>query len=95
MYLKCLGFFYWSLGILNVCRLAVQGLGYPGRAVFSGVMEMIARIAVSMLFVGSFGYTAICFTDQAAWIAACLYIAPMCWLCVKQVSALTSSVHRT
>ena len=91
MYLRCLGFFYWSLGILNVCRLAVQGLGYPGRAVFSGVMEMIARSAVSFLFAGSFGYTAICFTDQAAWIAACLYIAPMCWLCVKKVSTLTSA----
>lgn len=83
-YLRCLGYFYWSLGILNVCRLATQGLGYSGRAVFSGVMEMIARVAVSLLFVEHFGFTAICFADQAAWIAACLYIAPMCYVCVKQ-----------
>ncbi|MFQ9152527.1 MAG: hypothetical protein ACLR6B_14670 [Blautia sp.] len=33
-YLRCMGYFYWSLGILNVCRMVTQGLGYSGRAVF-------------------------------------------------------------
>ncbi len=42
-YLRCMGFFYWSLGILNVARMVTQGLGYSGRAVFSGVTEMIAQ----------------------------------------------------
>ena len=27
-YLRCLGYFYWLLGILNVCRMSVQGLGF-------------------------------------------------------------------
>ena len=31
-YLRCMGFFYWSLGILNVARMVTQGLGYSGRA---------------------------------------------------------------
>lgn len=75
-YLRCLGFFYWMLGILNVCRMVTQGLGYSGRAVFSGVMEMLARTIVCLGFVGAFGFTAICFADQAAWLAACCYIAP-------------------
>ena len=60
-YLRCMGFFYWSLGILNVSRMVTQGLGFSGRAFFSGVTEMIARIIVSVGFVGTFGYTAICF----------------------------------
>ena len=76
-YLRCLGFFYWMLGILNVCRMVTQGLGYSGRAVFSGVMEMLARTIICLGFVGAFGFTAICFADQAAWLAACCYIAPM------------------
>ena len=48
-YLRCMGFFYWSLGILNVSRMVTQGLGFSGRAFFSGVTEMIARIIVSVL----------------------------------------------
>lgn len=84
-YLRCLGLFFWSLGILNVCRMSTQGLGYAGRAVFSGAIEMVARIAVCMLFVETYGFTAICFTDQAAWVSACLYILPTCIYCVKKL----------
>lgn len=85
-YLRCMGYFYWSLGILNVTRMVTQGLGHSGRAFFSGVTEMIARTIVCMVFVGTFGYTAICFADQTAWIAACCYIAPTCFYCLKKIS---------
>lgn len=92
-YLRCLGCFYWSLGILNICRMSVQGLGFSGRAIFSGMTEMIARIVVSLVFVSRFGYTAICFADQTAWISACCYIGPMCYLCVKQVARRNGKNH--
>ena len=85
-YLRCMGYFYWSLGILNVTRMVTQGLGHSGRAFFSGVMEMIARTIVSLGFVTTFGYTAICFADQTAWIAACCYIAPTCLYCLKKIT---------
>lgn len=87
-YLRCMGYFYWSLGILNVTRMVTQGLGHSGRAFFSGVMEMIARTIVSLGFVEAFGYTAICFADQTAWIAACCYIAPTCLYCLKKITIL-------
>ena len=77
-YLRCMGYFYWTLGILNVCRMVTQGLGYSGRAVFSGVMEMLARTIVSLGFVGMFGFTAICFADQTAWVAATRMMEPPC-----------------
>ena len=83
-YLRCLGFFFGILGILNVCRMVTQGLGYSGRAIFSGVMEMIGRVIVSVGFVGTMGYTAICFADQAAWIAASCYIGPTCIWCIRR-----------
>lgn len=86
-YLRWQGYFFWCLGFLNVCRMTTQGLGYAGRAVFSGVMEMIARIVVGVVFVKQYGYTAVCFADMAAWIAACLYIVPMCFLCIKKATA--------
>ena len=87
-YLRCMGYFYWSLGILNVTRMVTQWLGHSGRAFFSGVMEMIARTIVSLGFVEAFGYTAICFADQTAWIAACCYIAPTCLYCLKKITIL-------
>lgn len=85
-YLAYMGYFFWLLGILNTCRLCTQGLGYSGRAIFSGVAEMLARTIVSLCFVGAYGYTAICLADETAWIAACLYIVPTCIFCVKKVT---------
>lgn len=84
-YLRCLGFFFWALGILNVSRMTTQGLGFSGRAIFSGVVEMFARILVSVFLVPVWGFTAICFADQTAWISACLYIIPTCFYCVQRV----------
>ena len=87
-YLRCRGYFYWSLGILNISRMVTQGLGYSTRAVFSGVTEMFARTIVSLGFVGTFGFSAICFADQTAWVTACLYIAPTCFYCVKKATRM-------
>ena len=86
-YLRCLGFFFWSLGILNICRMSTQGLGYSGRTVFSGFAEMLARIFVSFVFVPIYGFNAICFADQAAWLSACCYILPACMICVRKITA--------
>ena len=44
LYLRRLGMFYWALGILNVARMTVQGLGFSSWTLFSGISEMIARI---------------------------------------------------
>ena len=84
-YLACLGLFFWCLGILNICRLSVQGLGFSGRAIFAGILEMIARIVVSLVFVPMYHFTAICFADQSAWLSACLYILPTCIWCVRKI----------
>ena len=35
-----------------------------------------------------FGYNAICFADQTAWVTACCYIAPTCFYCVKKVTRM-------
>ena len=84
-YLACLGFCYWILGSLAIFRLSVQGLGFSGRAIFSGVSEMIARIAVSLTLVPLFGFWGICVADQSAWCAACIYLWPTLAYCLKKV----------
>ena len=85
-YMKCVGYFYWALGILFACRMSVQGIGFSGLAIFSGVLEMFARIIVSRKFVPIYKFTAICYTDQIAWIVASLYCTIACVICVKKAS---------
>ncbi len=93
-YLMCLGFCYWILGSLAIFRLSVQGLGFSGRAVFSGVSEMIARIAVSLILVPKIGFWGICVADQAAWIAACSYLWPTLRYCLKKIRLAISNAGR-
>ena len=85
LYLARLGMFYWALGILNVSRMTTQGLGFAGRTIFSGVMEMIARITMALVFVPKYGYDAITWSDQVAWCAGILYILPMSIICIKKI----------
>ncbi len=92
-YLGALGLFFWALGILGTSRLAVQGLGYSSLTIFSGVTEMVARILMSTFAVPMFGYDAICFTDQSAWISACLYILPVCLICINKIDRRVSGVN--
>ena len=75
-----------SLDYSSVFRMSAQGMGFSGRAIFSGVTEMIARTFVSFAFVGTYGFTAICFADQTAWVSATLYITPVCLMCLRQVT---------
>lgn len=93
-YLRCMGSCYWMLGFLNIFRMTMQGLGHSGRAVFAGAIEMVARTAVSLLFVPVYGYGAICWADQVAWVTAVVYLMPMCLylvgkmereICAKQI----------
>lgn len=85
-FLFCAGFFYWTLGILNTTRLAAQGLGFSNLAVFSGVTEMLARIAVVVFFVPTFGFDAICFTDQTAWSTGAIYSTFICIYAVRKLT---------
>lgn len=68
------GALFWVLSILNVCRPTVQSLGHTSRAMFAGVLEMIARTVVCTVFVPMYGFNVICIADPIAWIAATTFI---------------------
>lgn len=84
-YMGALGILYWLLAILDVTRYAIQSLGFSALSVISGALEMIARILVATTCVPLFGYSAICWTDQAAWLAACAYLIPMLLHLIRKV----------
>lgn len=68
--------FFTILGSLCILRYTIQGVGYTSFAMWSGVAEMIARIAVSLWAVPAWGYLAVCFGDSTAWVAANLFLIP-------------------
>ena len=84
-YLRCMGYVWWLLAFLNVYRMSTQGLGYSNLAVFGGVLEMIARSFVCIFLARRFGYDAIVWADQSAWLLAAAYIVPTFYRCMKRV----------
>ena len=68
--------FFPALGLLCILRYTIQGVGFTNLAMFSGVAEMISRIAVSLYAVPAFGFLAVCFGDPMAWVAADLFLIP-------------------
>jgi putative MATE family efflux protein len=92
LYLARLGLFYWALGILNVSRMMTQGLGFAGRTIFSGLTEMIARIVMAFVFVPKYGFDAITWSDQVAWVSGIFYILPTCLICINIVGKKLSGM---
>ena len=84
-YLRSIGYFYVALAFLNILRSTIQGIGYSSLAFFSGVFEMIARTIMALLVIPVFGYTAACFTDPTAWIAAILFLFPLFFHIMKKL----------
>ena len=83
-YIRCLAWFYYLLAILGILRSGVQGLGHSGSAMFAGLTEMIARTVMGLFIIPVYGFTAACFTDQTAWIAATIYITVDFFIIMKK-----------
>lgn len=77
--------FYPSLGILTICRYSIQGLGYSNLSMLSGVMEMIARTAVSLWLVPALKFLGVCYADPCAWMAADLFLVPAILLLLRHL----------
>lgn len=75
-YLRIDAFFYFFLGVLSVYRFSLQGLEHGIIAMFAGLFEMAARSIVAVVFAKRYGFTAICFANPAAWVAACILLIP-------------------
>ncbi len=86
LYLRRIGMFYPVLGLLFVSRLAIQGLGYSTFAMAGGILEMVGRTFVCLVFVPKYQFSAITWADQAAWLCATVYLVPMCLYILKKVT---------
>lgn len=67
---------YPFLTSLMILRNSIQGMGYSFLAMFSGVMEMLARVLLAFFLVEPLGYAAICLTFTAPWVLANFLLIP-------------------
>jgi len=69
IYLKCIGFFFIPLAIVNIYRNGIQGLGY-GLLMMAGVAELIGRGVVARIAARERSYLGVCLASPAAWVLA-------------------------
>lgn len=75
--------FFTALVVVLVWRFSIQGMGYSVFAVAAGIMEMVARIVIS-LFTSIFGFAVVVFSNPLAWILADLFLIPAFLYLVKR-----------
>ena len=84
-YMRISNYFYPVLGMLTIFRDSIQGLGYSTLSLMSGVMEMLARCAVSIWMVPAMGFMGVCLGDPAAWCAADLFLFPAMYFLLRHL----------
>ncbi len=87
IYLKCIGFFFIPLTIVNVYRNGIQGLGYGILPMMAGVAELIGRGVVAVIAGRVRSYVGVCLAGPAAWILASALLLIMYFHIMKQCEA--------
>ena len=85
MYMRISNYFYPVLGLLTIFRYSIQGLGFSNLSMLSGVMEMMARTAVSLWVVPLFGFLGVCYGDPLAWTAADMFLLPAFYFVMRKL----------
>lgn len=62
--------FYICLGVLYVLRNGIQGMGYSGLAMFSGIFEMAGRCLAAFGLVSRLGFAGVALANPVAWLLA-------------------------
>ncbi len=85
MFLLANAITYTLLAAVNIFRFAIQGMGFSTFAIYSGVMEMIARILVAFTFVPMIGYAGAIWASPIAWVFAVFFLIPGFYYCCKKL----------
>ena len=81
---------YVLLLAVNVLRFSIQGMGFSFLAIIAGVLEMIGRSLIALVFVPRFGFVAACFANSAAWVFADLFLIPAFFLCCRRLKRMVN-----
>ena len=76
---------YTLLAAVNIFRFSIQGMGFSTFAIYSGVMEMIARILVAFTFVPLIGFAGAIWASPVAWLFAVIFLIPGFYYCCNKL----------
>ena len=85
-YLRISGTFLWILALLFVFRFTLQGLGKGVAPLFSGAMELGARVFAALFLVGSFGFVGVSWASPLAWIGAAAPLMIMYFVTMRKLT---------
>ena len=85
MFLLANAITYTLLAAVNIFRFAIQGMGFSTFAIYSGVMEMIARILVAFTLVPMIGYAGAIWASPVAWLFAVIFLIPGFYSCCRKL----------
>lgn len=89
IYLRINSSLYLLLGALFITRNVLQGLGHSTLTMLAGFAELVGRGIVAFVFVGSFGFIAICLANPFAWLLADIILA---FAFVSKIKQLKKSI---
>ncbi len=90
-YLRVNGAFMTALLYVLVLRSMIQGMGYSGLSILSGMMEMFARVFVALAVIPALGFFGACFSNPFAWLAADLFLTPAYVILFRRVKSRFAS----
>lgn len=71
--------------IVNLFRFSIQGMGYSGLAIVSGILELIGRSVLAIWLVPHIGFLAVCLAAPSAWILADIFLIPMYFVGLRKL----------
>lgn len=86
-------FFYPVLSVMYIYRNAVQGLGHSLPALLGGVLEMITRATVALVFVTRIGFDAACVAQPVSWIPVVLLLVPVYYVLLYRLRRGNREAH--
>lgn len=85
-YLPICGMTIIAVDCLFVIRSGVQGMGHPVEPMWSGVLEMVVRIAIISIFMGTIGFRAAALAEVGAWVGALIVnVAAFCKILIPKL----------
>lgn len=94
IYLKCVGFFFIPLAVVNLYRNGIQGMGYGILPMMAGVAELVGRGIVAVLAAGKKSYVGVCLASPIAWIFAGALLIVMYFYIMKHDMKKFSVNHK-
>lgn len=87
-YLPTCGVMLFAVDLLFVYRSGVQGLGKPLIPMLSGIVEMVMRISVIVIFLDTIGFMSTAYADISAWVGALIMNVIAFYILVKRPNKL-------